>query len=230
MNEYFSIVIELFFGFILLFIIIKIVGKTQFSQITPFDFISALILGELVGNAAYDDQVKLGHITSAILFWGFLIYIVEIITQKYNGTRKILEGEPNIVIHKGKIKYDTLKKIKLDMNNLLSLVRLQGYFSIEEVEFAIMESNGMVSVLPKSQYDTPKNKDLNIPAKPANIPITLIIDGGIIYDNLNEAGLEEKWLKDQLAMQGIGAYKEVLYAEWQEDKPLFVVKYEKKTS
>jgi len=230
MNEYFSIIIELFFGFILLFIIIKIVGKTQFSQITPFDFISALILGELVGNAVYDNQVKLGHITSAILFWGFLIYIVEIITQKFNSTRKILEGEPNIVIHKGKIKYDTLKKINLDMNSLLSLVRLQGYFSIEEVEFAIMESNGMISVLPKSQFDTPKNKDLNIPAKPVNLPITLIIDGGIIYDNLKEAGLEEKWLKDQLAMQGIGSYKEVLYAEWQADKPIFVVKYEQKTS
>lgn len=230
MNEYVSIAVELLAGFFLLLLIIKCLGKTQFSQITPFDFISALILGELVGNAVYDDEVKLGQITFAIIFWGVLMYIVEMITQRVKGTRKFLEGEPNIVIHKGNIKYDALKRIKLDINALQSLIRQQGYFSIQEVEYAIMETNGMVSVLPKPEYDTPKNSDLNLPGSPANLPITLIIDGEVVYDNLNEVGFNEKWLKDQLAMQSITNYKEVLYAEWRQNKPLFVQRYEKKTS
>ncbi|WP_394184682.1 DUF421 domain-containing protein [Metabacillus halosaccharovorans] len=229
MNGYLSTAIELISGFILLLLIIKVLGKTQFSQITPFDFISALILGELVGNAAYDDEVKLGQIAFAILLWGSIIYIVEMITQKFKGTRKFLEGEPNIVIHKGQIKFDALKKIKLDINALQSLIRQQGYFSIQEVEYAIMETNGVVSVLPKSEYDTPKSKDLKLNPKPPVLPITLIIDGEVVQDNLIELGFDENWLKDQLALQSITEYKDVIYAEWIQNTPLYVLQYEKKS-
>lgn len=229
MNGYLSIAIELISGFILLLLIIKVLGKTQFSQITPFDFISALILGELVGNAAYDDEVKLGQIAFAILLWGSIIYIVEMITQKFKGTRKFLEGEPNIIIHKGQIKLDALKKIKLDINALQSLIRQQGYFSIQEVEYAIMETNGVVSVLPKSEYDSPKSKDLYLNPKPSVLPITLIIDGEVVRDNLIELGYDEKWLKDQLALQSISKYKDVLYAEWIQNTPLYILRYEKKS-
>ncbi|WP_208590841.1 DUF421 domain-containing protein [Gracilibacillus suaedae] len=228
MNEYFSIAIELLSGFVLLLLITKSLGKTQFSQITPFDFISALILGELVGNAVYDDEVKLGHIAFAILFWGILIYVVEMITLKFKNSRKLFEGEPNIVIHKGQIKYNTLKRIKLDINALQGLIRQQGYFSIQEVDYAIIESNGMVSVLPKSEYDTPKISDLNLPPNPVDLPITFIINGEVIYDNLKEAGCDEEWLKNQLLTQNVTNYKEVLYAEWQPNKPLFVLGYENK--
>ncbi|QGH34625.1 DUF421 domain-containing protein [Gracilibacillus salitolerans] len=230
MNEYVSIAVELLLGFVILFLIIKLLGKTQFSQITPFDFISALILGELVGNAVYDDEVKLGQITFAILFFGVLIYFVEMLTQKFKNSRKLFEGEPNIVIHKGQIKYDTLKKIKLDINALQGLIRQQGYFSMQEVEYAIMETNGVVSVLPKSEYDVPKNSDLNLSASPVNLPITLILDGEAVYDNLKELGFDEKWLKEQLVKQNITSYKDVLYAEWRQNKPLFVLRYEKKES
>jgi uncharacterized membrane protein YcaP (DUF421 family) len=230
MNHYLSIGIELLSGLLLLFFITKLLGKSQFSQLTPFDFISALMLGELVGNGVFDDKINLLQIGFAILIWGLLIYIIEMITQKYKKTRKFLEGEPNIVVHKGKIKYDTLKKIKLDINQLQSLIRQQGYFSIQEVEYAIMETNGTVSVLPKSEYDTPKNSDLNLPQKSVDLPVTFIIDGEVLYANLKEADVDENWLKEQLAMQSITNYKDVVYAEWMKDKPLFINKYEKQPS
>ncbi|WP_226035252.1 DUF421 domain-containing protein [Aquibacillus saliphilus] len=230
MNEYLSIIVELLWGFVLLFIVVKFLGKTQFSQITPFEFISAIILGELVGNAIYDREINISQITVAILTWGIFIYVVEMLTQKFNGTRKLLEGEPNIVIHQGQIKFDALKKAKIDINSLQSIIRQQGYFSIQEAEFAILEPNGEISVLPKSEYDTPKNSDLNVPSKPVHLPITVILDGKVVYDNLTEARIDEKWLKDQLAVQSITDYKEVLYAEAIKNKPLYVVKYEKKSS
>lgn len=230
MNEYLSITKELLWGFVLLFLIIKVLGKTQFSQITPFDFISAIILGELVGNAVYDSEIKVGHITVAILSWGIIIYVVEMLTQKFKRTRKVLEGEPNIVVREGNIKFAALKKAKLDINSLLSLIRQQGYFSIQEVEYVIMEPNGKISVLPKSEYDTPKNSDFNLPLHPVNLPTALILDGEVVHDNLTEVNLDEKWLKSQLAMQSVTNYKEVLFAEWSKDKPLYVVRYEKKSS
>lgn len=226
MNHYLSVVIELIAGLVVLFMIMKALGKTQFSQMTPFDFISALILGELVGNAVYDHDTKLREILFAVLVWGLIIYIIELVTQKFKSTRKLLEGEPSIVIHKGNINYDSLKKNKMDMNQLNSLLRQQGYFSIQEVEYAILETNGMVSVLPKSEYDTPKVSDLNLPLKPVNLPITLILDGEIVYDNLKEYGLNEQWLKEQLAKQNITDYKTVMYAEWKPNQSVYALKYE----
>jgi uncharacterized membrane protein YcaP (DUF421 family) len=189
MSHYLSVATELIAGLVILFTVIKILGKTQFSQITPFDFISALLLGELVGNAVYDPDTTLGGVIFAASVWGLLIYTIELVTQKFKNSRKFLEGAPSIVIHKGNINYDSLKKNKIDINQLQSLIRQQGYFSIQEVEYAILETNGMVSVLPKPEYDTPKVSDLNLPLKPANLPITLILYGEIMYDNLNEYGL-----------------------------------------
>jgi uncharacterized membrane protein YcaP (DUF421 family) len=224
-DHFTSILVELVSGLFLLFSITKILGKTQFSQVTPFDFISALMLGELVGNAVYDDKISIWEIAFAIFVWGVLIYILEMLTQKFKGTRKFLEGEPSVVIRKGQISYLSLKKLRLDINQLQSLIRQQGYFSIQEVEYAIMETNGKVSVLPKSDYDTPKKSDLNLPSQSVVLPVTMIIDGEVIYDNLKDAGFDETWLKDQLAKQNITNYKDVLYAEWLENKPLFVNKY-----
>lgn len=203
----------------------KVLGKTQFSQLTPFDFISALILGELVGNAVYDHETKLREILFAVLVWGFIIYVIELITQKFKRTRKLLEGEPSIIIHKGNINYESLKKNKMDLNQLKSQIRQQGYFSIQEVEYAILETNGMISVLPKSKYDTPKVSDLNLPEKPVDLPITLILDGEVVYENLKEYGLNEQWLKQQLAKQNITDYKAVIYAEWKPNHSVYALKY-----
>jgi uncharacterized membrane protein YcaP (DUF421 family) len=224
------IALELLVGLVLLFTITKLLGKTQFAQITPFDFISALILGELVGNAIYDHEVKIGEIFFSTIIWGTLIFLIEKTTQKYRRSRKLLEGEPNIVISKGELQYKALKKGKLDLNQLMSLIRQQGYFSISEVEYAILETNGMVSVLPKAQHDTPKMSDLNLPLKPVQLPIALILDGEVIPENLTEVGIDQAWVNNQLSMQGISNIKEVIYAEWKENQPLYVVKYKKQKS
>src|SRR5690554_2631897 len=108
--DYIQIFIELVTGYFCLFFIMKLMGKNQMTQITPFDFISALILGELVGNAIYDNDIKLPKIIFAVLVWGLLIYFIEILTQKSKRLRKFFEGEPSIIIRKGKINYKLLKK------------------------------------------------------------------------------------------------------------------------
>jgi uncharacterized membrane protein YcaP (DUF421 family) len=230
LNHYLSIAVELTSGFVFLFIMTKLQGKTQFSQITPFDFISAIILGELVGNAIYDHEVKIGEIAFAVTLWGVLVYVTETVTQKFLASRKLLEGEPNIVVRKGKIKFEALKKAKLDINQLQSLVRQQGYFSLREVEYAIIETNGMVSVLPKADYDTPKNSDMKIKADDPRLPVNMILDGEVVRENLKEAGLDEQWLKNELEKQKIHHVQDVLFAEWMENEPLFVLEYEKKAN
>lgn len=224
--DYFRIATELFTGYVALFFLTKILGKTQISQITAFDFISAIIVGELVGNALYDENVGIMDILITVLMWGFLIFLTEIITEKSQRWRKFLEGEPSIVIHKGKIDYKQLKKNHLDINQLQHLLRSKDVFSIRECEYAILETDGTISVMKKQPYSNVTLKDLKISKKQQTLPVSLILDGMVIKDNLASIQKDESWLLNEIRQRGAKTVEEVLYAEWLEEEPLLVQKYE----
>ncbi|CQR47979.1 hypothetical protein BN1058_02316 [Paraliobacillus sp. PM-2] len=219
-----SIFIESLFGFFGLFILTKALGKTQIRQLTAFDFISALILGELVGNALYDDKVGIISIGFAILLWGVLLYFTEIATQKIKKSRSLLEGRPSIVIHKGKLQREVMAKSKLDTNQLLHLLRSKDVFSIRDVDYAILETDGTVSVLKKTYAQEPTRLDLNLPAESVKLSMMLINDGEIIEDNLKEINQDQEWLENELKKQEISSYQEVFYAEYKEGENLLVQK------
>ena len=223
--HYGSIVIETLFGFIVLFIIAKLLGKTQIKQLTAFDFISALILGELVGNALYDDKAGIIEISIAVTLWGTLLFITEIVTQKFKGTRDLLEGSPTIVIRKGQLQREEMRKGKLDIHQLLHLLRSKNIFSISEVEYAILERDGTISVLPKSSYQQPTKGDLQVGLKPVDLSWVLINDGEIIIDNLREVGKDGTWLNQELKKQGYPSVKEVFYAEYRNGQKLLIQGY-----
>lgn len=225
MDDYIQILVELILGYIALFVLTKVMGKTQITQITPFDFISALILGELVGNAIYDDDIKFQKVIYAVVVWGLLIFLTEVLTQKKKGLRKLLEGRPTIVIRKGKIDYDALKKTRLDINQLQHLLRSREIFSIRECEYAILETDGSISVLKKSGYSNVTIRDMNLPHSPVKLPVTLILDGEIEKDNLQFIKWDEDKLLSEMKKLGFHSSKEVLYAEWQEGEELFIQKY-----
>jgi len=223
--EYTKIGIELLIGFFSLLLITKLLGKTQITQITPFDFISALVLGELVGNAVYDEEIGFGQIVFAVAIWGALIWVIEWITQKFMKSRSFLEGRPSMVIHKGKINRDVLKKVKLDINQLQHLLRSKGVFSIQDAEYAVLETDGSLSVLKKPQSDTPTRRDLNLQTRPLNLAITMISDGEVIWDNLKESGFDEAWLKSNLQTLEIDDIKQVFYAEWKDGEGFYAQKF-----
>lgn len=224
--DFVHIFLELIAGFISLFLLTKLLGKTQINQITPFDFISALILGELVGNALYDKKIHIGYVLFSILLWTSLIYLMELITQKQKKFRKFLEGEPAIVIRKGKIDYQVLKKNHLDINQLQHLLRTKGVFSIRECDYAILETNGTVSVLKKAIYENVTIKDLNLPPSSVHLPVTIILDGEVETDNLQMIQWDTKKLMEEIRIYGAKSPKDVLYAEWIEGKQLHVQLYE----
>ncbi len=203
----------------------KVLGKNQITQLTPFDFISALVLGELVGNAIYDKDIGLHYVLYAVVFWGFLIYGIEMITQKFRPSRPLLEGTPTLIISNGKIQYEALKRNKLDLDQLLHLLRDRGVFSVREVEFGVLETNGAVNVLRKHPYETPINSELNIPTKTVAFPVLLILDGEIITEGLTKLNKDESWLIDELYRQGLPGAKKILYAEWLEGEGLEIQTY-----
>lgn len=213
-----SIAIELVIGFAALLIMTKILGKMTLSQITPFDFISALVLGNLVGDAIYDKEAKIGFILYAIAIWGALILIIEWFTQKFPGTRRILEGKPSIIISNGHLDRQEMKKNKLDINQLQILLRKKDVFSIREVAFALLETDGTMSILRKPEYETPTISDMKLSQQPVYLPVTFVSDGKVDWGNLKKAGFNEEWLLKTLHDHHINHYKDIFYFEWKKDE------------
>lgn len=222
--DFYSITIELVIGFAALLLMTKALGKMTLSQITPFDFVSALILGELVGNAIYDKDVKFGSILFAITVWGAMIFIIEWCTRKLPRTRKYLEGKPSIIIKNGHLDRQEMKKNRIDINQLQSLLRKKDVFSIREVAYALLETDGTMSVLRKPEYETPTISDLKLPQKPVYLSVTIIGDGKVDWENLKKAGFNEEWLLKTLRSHHINDYKEVFYFEWKKDEGVYLEK------
>ena len=225
MGPYATIAVELVIGFGALFLYMRILGKAHFSKLTPFDFVSVLMLGELLGNAVYDKHVHIGHVLYATALWGSLIWLIVTITTKFNASRKPMEGEPTVIIRNGKLLYEAMKTCRLDLNELQTMLRQTGYFSMDFVEFAVLETNGNLSVMPKSRYDKPTRTELGLPERQVAMPVSLILDGEVIRDNFKEAGVDEAWLRERLSERGIASYDEVFFAEWHGDDALYVATY-----
>ncbi|WML53082.1 DUF421 domain-containing protein [Neobacillus sp. PS3-12] len=130
-----------------------------------------------------------------------------------------------MIIKKGELVWKEMKRNRLDIDQLGQLLRAKDVFSLEEVEYAIFENNGGLSVLKKADAEQPTSKDLNLKLENRTIPIIIISDGKVLGKNLQKAGLNQNWLEKQLEIKGIKQPEEVCYAEWQEGKPLYIQKY-----
>ncbi|MDY7042979.1 MAG: DUF421 domain-containing protein [Bacillota bacterium] len=216
---------KLAIGFLFLFVFISILGKKLIDQFTPFHFISAIVLSELLGNAIYEERVPILHIFVAILIWGGLLSFLDYIGQKSLFLRKLFEGKPSMVIRNGQVDYQQLKKCRMNINQLQSLLRQSEIFSIREVSFAFIEPNGSISVLKKAKYQKTTLQDFNLPAFTIYLPITLISDGKLIKENLEEINKDIHWLNDQLLSKGIDKFENVLFAEWLEDDGMMIIPY-----
>ncbi|NGP46731.1 DUF421 domain-containing protein [Bacillaceae bacterium SIJ1] len=203
-----SIALELVVGYILLLSLTKFLGKTQLNQITAFDFIAVVVLGELIGNGLYDENIHVGHLVYATVIWGALSFISEWATQKWKKTRSFLEGNPSIVVRNGEVQQDEMTKNRLDINQLRQLLRAKDIFTLRDVAYAILEADGSITVMKE-----PPNSNMPSPV----LPVTLVTDGELITDNLKEAGISEDTLIGALKQHGVEDYKDVLFAEWKAD-------------
>lgn len=223
--SYLHVATELVIGFILLFCMTKLLGKTHIQQITPFDFISTLVLGELLGNAIYDQEVDIVDIFFAIVVWTALMYLIELLELKSLFFRGILNGKPSIVIYQGSIDKKMMKKCKISMDQLKDLLRQKNVFSIHEVEYAVLESNGALSVMKKKPYRSAEKQDIQTIQRTdsESLPLAVIVEGKVLKDDLLKRGLSEEWLVKELKNKGYVDTSQVFYAEWTPSDGLYVV-------
>ncbi|RSL32048.1 DUF421 domain-containing protein [Salibacterium salarium] len=225
-GNFFQLTVELTIGFLALLVITKILGKTQINQLTPFDFISSIVMGELVGNAIFDEEITLVYILYAVSLWAVLISGIEFMTQKKKRTRSMLEGQPSIIIREGILDYNALKKNRLDLNQLQHMLRDKDVFSMRDVHYAILEANGSVNVLKTPQASAALKSDVTdeLPPPPV-LPLAVILDGEWVEDNMKEFNISKNKILRHLHSKNIPDIDRVLYAEWNGEFPLHINTY-----
>jgi uncharacterized membrane protein YcaP (DUF421 family) len=214
--------IKVVVGFVTLFFIIIVTGRNSINQLTPFHLVFVLVLGDFLGNSIYEDQVGIYHFLYTVGLWTLLMLVVEFITQKKKSTRFLLVGNPSIIIRDGIIDRKMLKKNKLDVNQIMSILRQNNVFSVREVKYGILEPNGQISTLLKSKYQKPVKQDLNLPESQVDLPTTLIIDGEVIWDNLHQRGFDQQWLDNELTAHGFDNINDIFYADWRDSEGIHI--------
>ena len=210
--EAFKIIPRSVVSLIILFLITKLMGKKQVSELSLVDYVIGISIGnytaEMVMN--FDYQYINGII--AILTFGIISYLVSVLTMKSMSLRRFLIGVPTIIIDEGKISLEALKKAKLDINDFLEQCRGEGYFDVSEISSAILEVNGKISILPKRDYQIPTLKDLKIKANKEYLSVNVIIDGNLMENNLKNSNKNKAWLDKELEKQGYNGYENILLA------------------
>lgn len=198
--------------YIILLILGRIIGRKLISRITFYDFIVGVALGSIAVRIALGPQESPFLAAVSIIIISVLVVITDYLSIKSFKLRILLDGEPVIVISNGKILDYNLKKTKIPADQLMMQLREKDIFNIEDVEFAIIESDGELTVLPKTNKQLITVEDLNIQRKYTGLTNDIIIDGKVMYKNLKTTNHDEQWVKQQLKYHNIYDVKEVFYA------------------
>ncbi|QTD43558.1 DUF421 domain-containing protein [Sporosarcina sp. Te-1] len=221
--DFLEMTIRTLSSFIVLLLLARLMGKKQISQLTFFHYVTGITIGSIAADIAGESETPFVNGLYAMILWALLTYFLNFLAMKSKKARVLLDDTPTVIMHKGKLNEQAMKKSRLTLNDLNMMLREQGIFSIKDVEYAILETNGQLSVMKKTAQEPATKKDVKAPApEPKYIPTEIISDGKLIKENMTELGLSEQWLFDQLKDQGIGKVNQVFYAEIQTDGSLHI--------
>lgn len=209
--EILRIIITSAVSLFVLFLLTKLMGSKQVSQLTMFDYIIGISIGSIAAEMATELDTPLNSL-AAMIVYGIIAAAVSYISEKSLKARKLLSGKPLVLLDNGKLYRENMKKARMDINEFLMQCRSQGYFDISNIQTAVMEFNGRMSILPKSTERPLTPNDMNIAPEQEHMTIALIEDGAIIEENLKASGKDYIWLKKQLKEQGFNTPEEVLLA------------------
>jgi uncharacterized membrane protein YcaP (DUF421 family) len=223
---YLSIAIKLLLGLISLLVIMRVLGKKEMAQATPFDFIYALVLGGILEEGLYDSKVSILHILFTFAVWAILIYAIEILVQRKDKLRAPIKGQPALLIENGNINIKAMDKNHMELEQLLSMLRGQGVFSLRDVKYAILETGGTLSVMKNAEAEPPTAKMMDIKPPSKEISILLIDEGAIEEENLKFAGKTSDWLLSEIEKLGYGKAEDIYYAEWNKEDGFYIKGYD----
>jgi len=206
--------------------VIRVMGKREIGELSPFDLVIAIMIAELAvfPLASIDTPLAQGLVPMAVLL--ILQVGLAFLCLKSPQVRKLLSGVPSIMIRNGRIVESELRRQRYAVDELLLQLREKGYTNPQDVEFAILEASGNLSVVPKASKRPVTPEDLGLSVEYDGLSYPLIIDGQVIDENLAEIKLDRSWLMEQLAGRGINSPKDVFFALIDTRGELFVQPYD----
>ena len=204
-----------------LFAIAKIMGHKQMSQLDFFDYISGITIGSIAAELATELEKPLQPLI-AIAVYGAAAILLSKITSLFPKSRKYINGTPTILMNNGKLYRENLKKSKLDLSEFMVMCRQQGYFNLNDIQTAVFEFNGKLSILPISKKRPINPEDLKLSPTAEYFQTEVIMDGRVLEENLSRMGLDDKWLQKQLTALGFRKPQEVFLAVCDENHQLTV--------
>lgn len=209
--DYLKVILTSLLSAVSLFVIAKITGHKQMAQLDFFDYITGITIGSIAAELATELESPMKPLIAMVVY-GLVALGLTILAHKFPKTRKYVNGTPTIIMDNGKLYRDNMKKSKLELSEFMVLCRQEGYFDLNDIQTAIFEYNGRITILPKSEKMPLTPKDMNITSKKAGICTEIIMDGRILHDNIRRLGLNLVWLDKELKKQNFKSPKEVFLA------------------
>ena len=195
-----------------LFILTKLMGNREMSQLSMFDYVNGITIGSIAAEMATSLEDDFLKPLLAMVIYALAAILISIVTSKSLKARKILTGRPLILYENGKIYKKNLKHAKLDISELLTQCRINGYFDLANIQTAILEANGKISFLPVSLRRPATPSDLNLNPTQEKLAVNVILDGNLLKNNLKFTGNDETWLKKELKKKGVSQISDVFLA------------------
>lgn len=212
MNDFLNICFRTILVLIILFFITKMMGKKQISELNFFDYVVGITIGSIAADISLDIEKDMLAGIAALFIYGFISYIISFVSIKSILARRFFIGVPTVLVEKGKIIESGLKKSKIDVNDLLMEARENGYFNLDEIDYALMEVNGNISFLPKEKEKPVTKKDMKIKCNNEGLTVNAIIDSKYMANNMKAINKDKEWLDHELKVNGYDNYDNILLA------------------
>lgn len=198
-------------SFLTLFFVAKFIGRKQIAQLDFFDYITGITIGSIAAEMATELEEPWKPLTAMVIY-GAITLLMSIISNKFPRARKYLNGTPTILLDNGKLYRDNMKKAKLELSEFMVMCRQQGYFDLSNIQTAVYEYTGNLSILPVSKQRPATPNDMSLAPQQEMIFTELIMDGCILENNLRRMGFDLNWLNDRLKEHQVNSARNVFLA------------------
>ncbi|QOR33640.1 DUF421 domain-containing protein [Clostridium sp. 'deep sea'] len=226
-KELLTVIWRSFFSVTVLFILTRINGKKQISQITFFDYVIGISIGSIASEMSINKDVKLASGLVSLVIWSIFPLSLAYLAMANEKIKAFLDGSPIVVVQNGKLLEKNIRKSKFMVSEILEQLRIKGVFHIDDIDYAVVETNGDISFLLKPHKEIVTNSDLNLKPEYRGLSVNLIIDGKLQHKHLKNANINEQWIINELKKRNIKSIDDVFLATVDKAGNLYISSHNK---
>lgn len=217
-----TIILRAIIIYIIVLMVFRLMGKRQIGQMQPFELVLTLIIADLATIPMAEMSVPLFHGVVPLFTLVIAHYIITLISKKSIRFNRLISGKPIIVVNPNGVDYEALRELNVSIDDIFGAIRAQAYFKLEQIQYAIMETNGTITVMPKADYSPVTNADLKLKVEDESIPITLISEGSLMKENLALAKVDKSFVDKVLKKAKISSLKKCVVLTIDSDNMVYV--------